>query len=122
MVWPDWWALPPPGPVCSNEPEPFCIALREVVQEAVLAVPLSSYRIAKMTGLSREMIGLLRRGRCQPGFTTLGVLCRLVLGCAVTQLVAEAERRCHARCPAAHGLTVAGARRPGRAAGKKRPE
>ncbi|MBI5394486.1 MAG: helix-turn-helix transcriptional regulator [Verrucomicrobia bacterium] len=82
-----------PSAIPRGTPEPVCGALADVIREHREARRLSKYALAKLAGISREMVGLIEARRSIPTFDLAARICR-VFGITLTRLVAEAERRC----------------------------
>ncbi|OHE78471.1 MAG: hypothetical protein A2107_02885 [Verrucomicrobia bacterium GWF2_62_7] len=72
---------------------PICIALGKVFRELRLKRRLSMYAVAKLAGVSREMV---RRVECRLSKPTVDMAARMssAFGLRLTRVVANAERRC----------------------------
>ncbi len=77
-------------PVLRTELEPVCIALARVIRRQREARGLSKYALAKLAGISREMVGRIEAGSSVPTFDMAARICR-VFHIPLAALVAEAE-------------------------------
>jgi transposase len=78
-----------PAP-CGNDPEPVCEGMSEVVAELLDSSGMSNYRIAKITGLSKEEIRKLRRRKGGIGMKSAVIIGRAFFF-SYTELAALAE-------------------------------
>lgn len=81
-----------PPAACCNDPEPVCEAMADVIADVLNSSGMSSYRIAKLTNLSREEIRKLRRRKCGIGMKSAVIIGRAFFF-TYTELAALAEER-----------------------------
>jgi hypothetical protein len=86
-----------PAP-CCNEPDPVCEGMSAVVAELLESSGMTSYRIAKITGLSREEICKLRRRHGGIGMKSAVTIGRAFFF-SYTELAALAEEWARRRHP-----------------------